>query len=77
VLRKLFGLKSTRQQGSGENCILLGRSWALHDIPGREEKCKQNLRGHLEDMRVAVRMLKWMLKNWDGRSWTGYNWFGT
>jgi hypothetical protein len=26
VLRKIFGLKRTRQQGSGENCILLGRS---------------------------------------------------
>jgi hypothetical protein len=26
VLRKIFGLKRTRQKGSGENCILLGRS---------------------------------------------------
>jgi len=75
VLRKIFGLKRTRQTGEWRKLHIITkiksrrRRWAWHDIPGRVQKRIQDLRrknkaeDHLEDKDVVARMLICMLKN--------------
>jgi hypothetical protein len=80
MLRKIFGLKRTRQHGNGENCTLLGRS-----NQGGEDGRGMTYRG---EKRIAYRISRgktrqettWktntktrMLK----RLRTGQNWFET
>jgi hypothetical protein len=82
VLRKIFGLRGGSDRGLEETAL---SSWLVLLMAGRTGGTTGAYRAwwgnwlekdHMEDLGVDWRILKWMLKKWDGGR-HGLNWSGS